>query len=96
MPRIELTGATGAANNVAIDSFTHWGTTPVAVDYTWDDDGNLIGEALAGGGNRAWTWTDGQLVQLTQSGIPGANHTTTLTYDAAGRIATEAKGGVTS
>ncbi len=67
-----------------------------AVDYTWDDDGNLTGEALAGGGNRAWTWTDEQLVQLTQSGIPGANHTTTLTYDAAGRIASEAKGGVTT
>ena len=99
VPRVDITGASGGANSITIDNFSHWdpaASVDPAVDYTWDDDGNLAGEALAGGGNRAWTWTDGQLRELTQTGIPGANHTTQLAYDAAGRIATETKAGVTT
>ncbi|HTN99157.1 MAG TPA: DUF6531 domain-containing protein [Microthrixaceae bacterium] len=93
--RIELTGATGAGNAVTIDDFSH--TTPGVtvtpyVDYSWDNDGHLNGEALASGGSRTWTWTNGRVTKLQQAGISGANATTNLTYDTTGRIKTETTG----
>lgn len=97
-PRIELGNASGAGNQVHIDDFSHTvpGTAPSPlVDYSWNAAGQLTGEALPGGASRTWTWTGGRLTKLAQT-APGATRTTDLTYDTAGRIATEATAGVTT
>ncbi len=96
--RVQLARSTGGANHVTIDDWTH--TNPNAslsavASYDWDDDGHLIGEEFPGASSRDWTWVDGQLTGYSQT-VPGANRTTTLTYDSSGRLATEATSGVTT
>ncbi len=93
-------GGTGAGNAVTIDDITHTNpTTPPAplVDYAWNDDSQLTNEAMVNGATRAWTWTDGELTQFAQANTPGlGNRTTNLTYNTAGRLATETTSGVTT
>ena len=96
--RVQLARSTGGANHVTIDDWTH--TNPNAslsavASYDWDDDGHLIGEDFPGASSRDWTWVNGQLTGYSQT-VPGANRTTTLTYDSSGRLATEATSGVTT
>ncbi len=93
-------GGTGPANAVTVDDVVH--TNPSAapaalVDYSWNDDSQLTNETMVNGATRAWTWTDGELTQFAQANTPGlGNRTTTLTYNTAGRLATEATSGVTT
>lgn len=96
--RVQVARSTGVANSATIDDWSHIvpGTslTPVA-SYDFDGDGHLTGEDLPGSSSRDWTWVDGQLTGYTQT-VPGANRSTSLSYNSSGRIATEATGGVTT
>lgn len=96
--RLQIARSTGVANTATIDDWTHHdpntSLVPVA-SYDWDADNNLTGEDFPGSSSRDWTWVDGQLTGFAQT-APGANRSTTLTYDTAGRLATEATSGVTT
>lgn len=96
--RVQLVRSSGAANSMSVDDYSH--TVPgsavaAVVSYDFDDDGHLTGEGLAGSSTRNWTWSDGRLTGYSQS-VPGANRSTTLTYDSSGRLATETTSGITT
>jgi RHS repeat-associated protein len=70
-------------------------TPPVALaTYAYDGDGNVRTEGLVNG-SRTWTYTDGRLTGLSES-VPGLSQSTTLAYDASGRISADSTNGVTT
>ena len=74
------------------------GTWVDVADNTYDDDGNLIDQDQIGGHSRAWTLdaTTGLVSTYEEAAGGTPTKTTAVTYDDAGRIATEATGGVTT
>lgn len=61
-------------------------------NQSWDADGRLVGEALPGGASRSFGYdAAGRLASFKQS-LSGADRTTTLARDAAGRIISETTG----
>lgn len=89
---------TPAASMARIDNWVHndpdTALQPL-VAYGWDDDDNLLTEALPDGTSRDWSWTDGRITGLTQD-LPGADHVSSLGYDASGRINSETVDGSTT
>jgi RHS repeat-associated protein len=90
--RISATRISGT-NSITIDDWkqTNPSSPPVPLaEYTYDNDGNITEVDLVGG-DREYTYTDSQLVELDET-LPGLTRDTTLTYDTTGRIATETTG----
>lgn len=54
--------------------------------YTYDADGRPLSENLPDGNSRSWTYTDGRMTSFTDS----QTGTSTVAYDAAGRITSTA------
>ncbi len=95
-PRLTWTRTSGTGT-VAVDNvlYKDLAAPPVAsASYLYDADNHLTKETLPSGA-RTLTWTDGQLTKLVST-VPGYAKTTTLTYDAVGRLATEKTGTVTT
>ena len=96
VPRLDVARTSGA-NQVYIDNYRHTNpttaNTPIAT-YTYNNDSQLTNETLIGG-SRTRAYLNGRLTGFTQT-LPGANTTTTRTYDTSGRIATETTGATTT
>jgi RHS repeat-associated protein len=86
------------ANTVTFDDVSHDGATPAdpVAAYTYNADAQITGETLPGG-TRTWAWnpTTGRLDGYAQD-LPNSVRSTSLTYDAAGDIASETTGATTT
>jgi RHS repeat-associated protein len=84
------TSSYDAAGRLA--TVTH--STAGSASFAHDADGRLLSEQLPGGTTRTYSYTNGRMTGFQEAGSPNAR-STTLTYDAAGRVSTETTGGVT-
>jgi RHS repeat-associated protein len=85
------------SNTVTLDNVSE--TDPVAAlpvidTIGYDNDNRITSETLPGG-SRTWGYTNGRLTSLNET-IPGLTRNTTLTYDTAGAVHSEATSGVTT
>lgn len=94
----DVSYASGTANIAYIDDYQRV-TNPSSATYaswSYNADSDVTSETLPGGSRtHAYDATTGQVSQSVQS-LPGANRTTSFTYDTAGAIKTTATSGVTS
>ena len=94
-PAVSLVRTAGS-NQVTVDdwSFTNPTVAPATIaGYAYNTDSQITLEAL-NAGSRGWVYVNGRVSSYTQT-IAGATTATALTYDSAGRLASETTGALT-